>query len=357
MKLELEQPFKSDLKRPIIISGPCSAESPEQVMETCVNLAKHNVNILRAGVWKPRTRPNTFEGVGTEALKWIKDAGKETGLPVTIEVATAKHVEESLEAGIDILWIGARTTVNPFAVQEIADALKGVDIPVMVKNPVNPDLELWLGAFERLNNSGIKKLAAIHRGFSSYEKGKYRNQPHWELPIELKRRFPEMPLICDPSHITGDRKFLQEVSQEAIDLNYDGLMIESHRDPSVALSDAKQQVKPDELAEILSKLVLRKVSSDNSNFNNKLDELRSQINKIDTQLIDMLSSRMQVVSEIGKYKKENNITILQPSRWDEILHKMQELAKGKHLSDRFIMEIFQSIHTESIEIQNKIMNS
>ncbi|MEK7432263.1 MAG: bifunctional 3-deoxy-7-phosphoheptulonate synthase/chorismate mutase type II [Cyanobacteriota bacterium] len=356
MKLNLQNPFKSDLKRPILISGPCSAESAEQVMETCVNLAKYNVNMLRAGVWKPRTRPNNFEGHGTPALEWIVNAGKATNLPVTIEVATAKHVMEALEAGIDVLWIGARTTVNPFAVQEIADALKGVDIPVMVKNPINPDLELWLGAFERLNNSGITKLAAIHRGFSSYEKGKYRNEPHWEIPIELKRRFPELRLICDPSHITGDRQYLLEVSQEAMDLNYDGLMIESHRDPSVALSDAKQQLTPDALGEMMKKIVLRKVSTENAQFNNKLEELRSKINKIDDQIVDILSERMKVARDIGTYKKENNITILQPSRWDEIIMKKLEQSKNKGLSEKFITELFQSIHNESIMRQNEIMN-
>lgn len=356
-KLNLEMPFNwSEIERPIIITGPCSAESPEQVMETCVALAKNGANVLRAGIWKPRTRPDTFEGYGSPALKWLTDAGKATGLPVTVEVANVKHVYEALKAGVDMLWIGARTTVNPFAVQEIADALKGVDIPVMVKNPVNPDLELWIGAFERLNKAGITKLVAIHRGFSSYEKSKFRNPPHWEIPIELKRRIPALPLICDPSHICGSREFLHFISQEAMDLNFDGLMIESHRDPSVALSDAKQQLTPDNLDEMLKKLVLRKVVSDNPTFNMKLDDLRAKINEIDNQIVDILGDRMDVVKAIGKYKRDNNITILQPNRWNEILKTRLEQGNNKGLSTEMLTEIFQSIHNESINKQTQIMN-
>lgn len=338
------------------ISGPCSAESPEQVMETALGVAKHDIHILRAGIWKPRTRPNSFEGVGTVGLKWLKEAGKATGLPVCCEVANVKHVYEALRSGIDILWIGARTTTNPFAVQEIADALEGVDIPVMIKNPVNPDLSLWMGAFERIQRAGITKLAAIHRGFSTYEPSKYRNKPHWEIPIELRRTHPELPLICDPSHICGTREFLLPVSQKALDLNFDGLMIEAHITPDKALSDAKQQVTPERLGEMLSQLVHRHVEIDNPQFLNKLELLREEIDDLDHQLINILGKRMKIADQIGQYKKENNITILQSSRWSEIIADRVGYAANQNISRDIITEILQMVHKESIRHQTRIMN-
>jgi len=338
------------------ISGPCSAETPEQVMETALGVAQHDVHILRAGIWKPRTRPNSFEGVGTVGLKWLKEAGKATNLPVCTEVANVKHVYEALRNGVDILWLGARTTTNPFAVQEIADALEGVDIPVMIKNPVNPDLSLWMGAFERIQRAGITKLAAIHRGFSTYEPSRYRNKPHWEIPIELKRKHPEMPLICDPSHICGNRDLLFSVSQKALDLNFDGLMLESHITPDKALSDAKQQVTPEGLGEILSKLVHRHVEIDNPAFRSQLDLLREDIDDLDHQLIDILGKRMKIADEIGRYKKENEITILQSSRWSEIIADRIAYATAKAISPDIMSEILQMVHKESIRHQTRVMN-
>jgi chorismate mutase len=358
LNLELKVPFTRDTKdgKPFIIAGPCSAETEEQVHETVNGLAKYNVDAIRAGIWKPRTRPNAFEGIGSIGLKWLKEAAKPHGLPVTVEVANAKHVYECLKFGIDILWIGARTTVNPFAVQEIADALHGADIPVMVKNPVNPDLELWIGAIERLHKAGIKRIAAIHRGFSSFEKTKYRNKPYWELPIELKRRIPGLPIICDPSHICGNRELLHSVCQKAMDLDFDGLMIESHRDPSKAWSDAAQQLTPEAFGELIASLVFRKPSTDNPEFNTHLEDLRNKIDRIDTEILEILSHRMDVVSEIGKYKKENNITILQTSRWDEIVKSSLNKGRKKGLSDDLIIDLFKLIHKESIRKQTAIMN-
>ena len=358
LDLQLKEPFARDIKngKPFIISGPCSAETEEQVHETVQRLAKQNVDAIRAGIWKPRTRPNSFEGIGSQGLRWLKDACKEVGLPAAVEVANEKHVYECLKFGIDILWIGARTTVNPFAVQEIADALQGADIPVMIKNPINPDLELWIGAVERLHKAGIRKIAAIHRGFSSYEKTKYRNKPYWEIPIELKRRIPDISIICDPSHICGSRELLASVCQKAMDLNFDGLIIESHRDPSQAWSDAAQQVTPEALGEIINNLVLRKVSTDDQEFNSQLEDLRSKINRIDDELIEILAQRMSISEEIGLCKKRNNITILQPNRWDEILKKSLEKGTKRGLSDKIITDVFQAIHNESITRQNSIMN-
>lgn len=345
------------LEDQITISGPCSAESPEQVMETAQGVAKHDVHILRAGIWKPRTRPNSFEGVGTVGLKWLKEAGKATGLPVCCEVANVKHVYEALRNGIDILWLGARTTTNPFAVQEIADALEGVDIPVMIKNPVNPDLSLWMGAFERIQRAGITKLAAVHRGFSTYEPSKYRNKPHWEIPIELRRTHPELPLICDPSHICGTREFLQPVAQKALDLNFDGLMIEAHITPDKALSDAKQQVTPERLGQMLDQLVHRHVEIDNPQLVDKLELLREEIDDLDHQLINILGRRMQIADQIGRYKKENNITILQSSRWSEIIADRISYAERKDLSRDIMTEILQMVHKESIRHQTRVMNT
>jgi chorismate mutase len=341
----------------VVISGPCSAESPEQVMETVKQVADHDVHIIRAGIWKPRTRPNSFEGVGTVGLKWLKEAGKAVDKPVCVEVANVKHVYEALRNGIDILWIGARTTVNPFAVQEIADALEGVDIPVMVKNPVNPDLPLWLGAIERLQRVGIQKIAAIHRGFSIHGKHRYRNKPQWEIPIELRRLHPEIPIINDPSHICGRRDLLQTVAQKALDLNFDGLMIESHITPEKALSDARQQVTPSRLGEILNELVHRDPSSDDPKVVHHLEILREQIDDIDRQLIQTLGERMQISRNIGTYKKDNNITILQRTRWDELIADRLELAHEVGLSEDIMQEILQMIHKESIRHQTNVMNT
>lgn len=339
-------------KRPIIISGPCSAESEEQVITTVLGLK--DVDIIRAGIWKPRTRPGSFEGRGKVALPWIKAAGEAIGKPVAVEVATREHVEDCLKAGIDILWIGARTTVNPFSVQEIADALQAVDIPVMVKNPVNPDLQLWIGALERVNRAGITKIAAIHRGFSSYNETVYRNKPMWEFPVELKRLFPELPLFNDPSHICGNTHLLGQVAQKALDLEFDGLMIESHCNPKVAFSDAAQQVTPDELKVLLSKLVIRKVSTDFKD--NQLDDFRSQIDRIDHYLIQILKERTEMVKLIGEYKRENNLTILQNNHWDRVIQNRLQSAIQNELNTDFVKAIFDVVHKESIRLQNGILN-
>lgn len=346
-----------DKKRPLVMAGPCSAESEEQVMETARQLKEFGVGIFRAGIWKPRTRPNTFEGVGKEGLPWLKKVKNELGMLTATEVANASHVFEALKYGVDMLWIGARTTANPFAVQEIADSLEGVEIPVLVKNPVNPDVELWIGAFERLNRSGIKKLAAIHRGFSAYGKSLYRNDPQWQIPIELKRRVPNLPIITDPSHICGDRDLLFEVSQRSMDLNFDGLIVETHVTPDKALSDAAQQLTPEALKELLDNLVLRKPDVENSIKMNTLEDLRHEIDKYDNQLIKILEERMKVADKIGQYKKENNVTILQSNRWQELLQGRIEDAEAKGLSEDFIIKIFRAIHQESINHQTKIMNN
>lgn len=341
-----------------MICGPCSAETEDQLMETARQLAElGKVDIFRAGIWKPRTRPDAFEGVGKEGLKWLRDVRRETGLPTATEVANANHVNEALKFGVDVLWIGARTSANPFAMQEIADALQGVETTVLIKNPVNPDLELWIGAIERINRAGINQIGAVHRGFSAYERTTYRNQPKWQLPIELRRALPEIPLICDPSHIGGARRFIYEISQKAMDLNYDGLMIESHCDPSKALSDKNQQLTPNDLRELLSRLILRQPVSNDSKFLDILGELRSQIDIYDDQLLDILEQRMGVAETIGSYKKENNITILQSSRWEEIIQKAIAKGDSKGLSEEFIQLLFRAVHQESINHQNKIMNS
>jgi len=344
--------------RPFLISGPCSAESEEQMMETAGELAKiKEVSVFRAGIWKPRTRPNSFEGVGTEGLKWLRMVKQETGLLVGTEVANEKHVYEALKYGIDMLWIGARTSVNPFTVQEISNALNGVDVMVLVKNPINPDLELWIGAIERIARAGITRLGAIHRGFSSYEKTTYRNQPNWQLPIELRRRLPDIPIICDPSHISGTRKYLYEISQKAMDLNFDGLMIESHINPDKALSDAAQQLTPNDLKELLSRLILRSPVASDPKLLDVLGELRQQIDVYDDDLLDLLEKRMKVAETIGQYKKENNITILQSTRWDEIINKVVAKGVDKGLSPEIIDTIFKAIHQESINHQMKVMNN
>ena len=360
MKLDLNIADKSTWlpqNTPIIISGPCSVESEEQVMQTAQEIAKTGkVSILRGGIWKPRTRPNSFEGVGEEGLKWLKNASLEVGLPVATEVANAEHVEACLKNDIDVLWIGARTTVNPFSVQEIADALKGVDIPVFVKNPITPDINLWVGALERLNAVGINKLAAIHRGFSSFDKSSYRNTPMWEIPIELKLMCPELPMFCDPSHIAGDKELISYVAQKALDLDMEGLMIESHTNPLVAKSDAKQQVTPIELNTLLSELIIREKHSESEEFINKLEQLRSVIDDLDEELINKFASRMEIIEKIGAYKSENNVTILQLERWEKILLNRTFLASKVGLSDEFIKKILELVHQESIRVQTQVMN-
>lgn len=344
-------------RKPLIISGPCSAETEEQMVETAKQIAATGkVHALRAGIWKPRTRPGQYEGAGQEGLKWLIQAKKETGLPVTTEVANAAHVDACLKAGVDILWVGARTTVNPFSVQDIADALKGVDIPVMVKNPVNPDLELWIGALERLNKAGITKLAAIHRGFSSSEKGPFRNAPMWDMPIELKTRIPDLDIICDPSHIAGNRDLIGLICQKALDLDMVGLMVESHINPDAAWSDAKQQVTPAALSKIIDSLVVRTVSSDNKSFKDTLSILREQIDVLDDEIMQKLSARMKISEKIGQYKKENNVTILQVTRWEEIIQTRISLGKAMGLNQEFTNDLLKLIHHESIQVQTKVMN-
>jgi chorismate mutase len=345
-------------KRPLIISGPCSAETEEQVIETATRLAATGkVDMLRAGIWKPRTRPGSFEGVGTKGLSWLAQAKKVTGLPVAIEVATAKQVEDALHFDVDVVWVGARTTVNPFSVQEVADALRGAKVPVLIKNPINPDLELWQGAVERIAKAGIAKIGIIHRGFSSYGNTEYRNAPMWHLAIEMRRRHPELMMINDPSHICGNRHMLQDIAQKAIDLDYDGLIIESHIDPDKAWSDAKQQVTPERLAEILSAIKWRHETTDKKEFVVALEKLREQINHIDDELMQLLGQRMKIADKIGQYKKENDITILQTNRWNELLERAYKKGEALGLSKEFISKYYDSVHMESINHQNRIMNS
>jgi chorismate mutase len=345
-------------KRPLIISGPCSAETEEQVVQTATRLAATGkVDILRAGIWKPRTRPGSFEGIGTKGLPWLQQAKKESGLPVAVEVATAKQVEDALHFGVDVLWIGARTTVNPFSVQDVADALKGADVPVLIKNPINPDLELWIGAVERVANAGIKNIGLIHRGFSSYGNTEYRNAPMWHLAIEMKRRNPGMLLINDPSHICGRRDILLDVAQKAIDLDFDGLIIESHIDPDNAWSDAKQQVTPERLGEMISSIVWRTEEIDSEELHAVMEKMRQQINQLDDELLQLIGQRMKVADKIGQYKKDNNITILQTNRWNAILERAYERGDKLGLSQEFITKYFDAVHMESINHQNKIMNS
>ncbi len=344
-------------KKNLLISGPCSAETEEQVMQTATRLAATGkVDMLRAGIWKPRTKPGLFEGVGKPGLPWLLNAKKVTGLPTSVEVATARHVEEALQYEVDILWLGARTTVNPFSVQEVADALKGVDIPVLIKNPIHPDLELWSGAIERIQKAGISNVGMIHRGFSSYGNTVYRNAPMWHLPIEMKRRYQGMPIICDPSHICGNRTLLQAVAQKSIDLDFDGLMLESHIDPDNAWSDAKQQVTPERLLEMWETLIWRSENSNEVEYITALTGLREQINQVDDELLTLIGQRMKLADMIGAYKRDNNITILQTNRWNEILSKA--IGKGEQLglSKDFIIRYFDAVHLESINHQNKIMN-
>ena len=344
------------LNHPLVIAGPCSAETEDQVLKIAHELKDSDVSTFRAGIWKPRTRPGGFEGVGEIGLKWLQKAKAETGLLMATEVATAAHVKLALEHDIDVLWIGARTTVNPFAVQEIADALQGTDKIVLLKNPVNPDLSLWIGGLERLYNANIKKLGVIHRGFSTYEKTKYRNNPEWQIAIDLQNRFPDLPLICDPSQITGKRDMIQEVSQQALDLNYDGLIIETHIDPDNAWSDAAQQVTPATLKQMFINLRVRKVTDDESEYNQKMAKLRMQIDEFDGKLLEILGNRMKVADKIGLLKKEKNVAILQNQRWNEILGKMILAGDAKGLSNEFVMQLFKAIHQESITHQEKVIN-
>lgn len=342
-----------DPKRPIIIAGPCSAETEEQVMETARDLAKNGVKIFRAGIWKPRTKPGGFEGVGAAGLTWLQAVKKETGMLVSTEVATRQHVEEALKAGVDILWIGARTSANPFAMQEIADTLQGVDVPVLVKNPVNPDLELWIGAMQRLYNAGIHQIGAIHRGFTAYGKHLYRNMPQWHIPIELRRRMPELTIFCDPSHIGGKRELVASLSQQAMDLGFDGLMVESHCDPDCAWSDKSQQVTPDVLNFILNTLVVR----DTTQTTESLTLLRQQIDEIDNELLEALSKRMRVSREIGQYKKEHRMPVLQTNRYDTVLNSRAKSAEELGMSGEFARVVYQAIHEESVRQQIEVLNN
>ncbi|MCB2219798.1 MAG: bifunctional 3-deoxy-7-phosphoheptulonate synthase/chorismate mutase type II [Bacteroidetes bacterium] len=339
---------------PLVISGPCSAETEEQVVSTAKMLAKiPQVKIFRAGIWKPRTRPGMFEGVGEIGLTWMNRVQSETGLKVAVEVANPPHIEMALKHNIDILWIGARTVVNPFSLQELANALKGIDIPVMVKNPVNPDINLWIGAIERVINAGITRLAAVHRGFYFFDKSPYRNAPMWEIPIELKRLFPRIPVICDPSHICGERELLQGVAQKALDLEMDGLMLESHINPDSALTDPQQQVTPEELEHIIGKLIIR-AEKGNREFESKLEELRSEVDKIDAELIHILSRRMELVDELGYYKRDNNITILQLKRWSNIVRDRLKTGLNSGLEKDFLQKLLEIVHNESIRRQTEI---
>ena len=343
--------------KPSVVAGPCSAESEEQVMETAKGLKEMGINVFRAGIWKPRTHPGCFEGVGAVGLKWLQRIQKEYGLKVATEVAGEKHVAECLKHGVDMVWLGARTTANPFLVQEIADALKGTDIPVLVKNPVNADLDLWIGALERLSRAGIKKLGVIHRGFSTFDKIKYRNDPQWQVAIELRSRYPELPFFVDPSHMGGSRDYIQEISQRSLDLGFEGLMIESHCNPAVALSDAKQQLTPDELSDLLyNQVIVRDKDSDAPQWKENIDQLRAKIDVIDENIVYALGSRMNVSRKIGEYKKENNIAIIQTARWDKVFSKVLEKGKEYGLTEKFLSDVFTAIHEASVEVQNEIIS-
>jgi len=347
---------KFNLDHPLVIAGPCSAETEDQLVKIAKQLKDSDVSVLRAGLWKPRTRPGNFEGVGALGLKWMQTAKEETGLLTTTEVANANHVDLALENDVDILWIGARTTVSPFIVQDIAEALKGTDKTVLVKNPVNPDLSLWLGAVERFYTAGVKNLGVIHRGFSTYEKTKYRNNPEWQIPIDLQNRFPDLPLILDPSHIAGRRDIIFDLCQTALDLNYDGLMVETHHDPDNAWSDAAQQITPATLIQVMKDLKIRKEISESEDFVNSLKNLRAKIDITDHQLLEILSKRMKIADEIGKIKKTQNVAILQTSRWNEILGKMILEGEQQGLSEEFVLKMFKAIHQESINHQKKVIS-
>lgn len=359
LKLDIN-PIKTwlpGIDNPLLISGPCSLESEEQALETARLLAQDKrVFVYRGGVWKPRTRPGSFEGVGSIGLKWLQKVREETGLPVGTEVANAQHTEEALKAGLDVIWIGARSTASPFVVQEIADVVKGSNAVIMIKNPVNPDVQLWMGAIERISQAGIKNIVAIHRGFTPFRETKYRNYPNWKTVIELKRKMPNLPIICDPSHIAGTREYLHEISQKAFDMGLEGLMLESHRDPSCAMSDASQQLTPADLGKLLDKLVIRYENTDNPDFENQLDVLRNRIDAIDSELLEMLASRVEIVKQIGQYKKDNNVTALQINRWTELMEKRVSLGKTMDLNDTFVKILFQLIHEDSVRMQTEIMD-
>lgn len=344
-------------KRPLIISGPCSAETREQVMATASQLADTGmVDIIRAGIWKPRTRPGNFEGVGTKGLPWLQEVKKNTGLPVTVEVASAKHIEDALNFEVDVLWIGARSTVNPASIKEVASALRGVDIPVFIKNPMNPDIELWIGAVERIARAGVKNIGLIHRGFSTYGNTEYRNPPLWHLAIEMKRQNPELMMICDPTHISGRRDIIQRVAQKAVNLNYDGLMIESHINPDEAWTDGRQQLTPAAFEEMMRNIIWRNEKPDSPAFDTALEKLREQINQIDDELLNLLGRRMKVSEQIGEYKRVNNMTILQNTRWSEVVEKGKQAGNVLGLSTAFIDQYLTAIHMESINHQNRVMN-
>ena len=343
--------------RPSVIAGPCSAETKKQVMETAKGLKDLGINVFRAGIWKPRTHPGSFEGIGVEGLGWMQQVKKEYGLKISTEVASERHVFECIKFGVDLVWLGARTTANPFLVQEIADALRGTDIPVLVKNPVNPDLDLWIGALERLNRAGIKKLGVIHRGFSTFEKIQYRNDPQWQVAIELRSRFPELPFFVDPSHMGGSKDYIQEISQRSLDLGFEGLMIESHCNPTCALSDAKQQLTPEELRDLLyNKITVRDSDSDSPQWKENIDQLRAKIDVLDENLLYTLASRMKVSRQIGQYKKDNNIAILQTSRWDAVLAKVVEKGREYDLPEKFLTAVFNAIHEASVDAQNEVIS-
>jgi chorismate mutase len=359
LKLDIN-PIKTwlpKLDNPLLISGPCSLETEKQALDTAKLLAKDKrVFVYRGGVWKPRTRPGMFEGVGSVGLKWLQLVKQETGLPVGTEVANAQHTEEAMKAGLDVLWIGARSTASPFVVQEIADVVKGSNAVIMVKNPVNPDVQLWLGAIERVYQAGIKNIVAIHRGFTPFRETKYRNYPNWQTVIELRRLMPNLPIICDPSHIAGKRELLYEIAQKAFDMGMEGLMLESHIDPSCALSDAAQQLTPADLAKLLDRLVIRYENANNPEFENRLDVLRNRIDAIDAELLETLSSRVEIVKQIGRYKKENNVTALQISRWSQLMEDRINLGKKLDLNDTFVKILFQLIHEDSVRMQTEIMD-
>lgn len=343
--------------KPLMIAGPCSAETEEQVHETVAQIAAEGfAHVLRAGVWKPRTRPGSFEGMGEAALPWLTAAKKAAGLPLAVEVATPEHIELALKYGVDILWIGARTTVNPFNVQEIADALRGVDVPVLVKNPVNPDLALWIGAFERLQNSGLKKLGAIHRGFSNMQENKYRNSPMWQLALELKRLHPDLPLIGDPSHMAGKRDYLAELTQRFMDLDYDGLIIETHRDPAAAWSDAAQQLTPAALSQLLASVEVPQPDTPDKLYHSHMDELRARIDNIDRELLEVLAARMAIVEKMGEYKRDNSVTIFQIDRWKQVHASRAEMARKLGLYSDLVEDMYRLIHEASIRRQTEVMH-
>lgn len=353
----LKKWFKGINDSPLIIAGPCSAESEKQMMNTAKQIAAiGKVKIFRTGIWKPRTRPGSFEGVGEQGLEWLQQVKKETGLLTAVEVARPEHIDLAVKYDIDVLWIGARTTANPFSVQELADHMKGIDKPVMVKNPINPDIQLWIGALERFNKAGIEKLAAVHRGFYPFETTTLRNIPKWEIPIELKSLCHSLPIICDPSHIAGNTEYIPEIAQKALDLNMDGLMIETHCNPGAALSDAEQQLTPEQLNILINNLIVRKVSTSDESFANALESLRSSIDSIDQQMIELLAKRMNVVEEIGKYKSQKQVTILQLRRWEKIVTTRVRLGKSLGLSEEFIRKLLQLVHKESIQRQTEVMS-